>query len=68
MASGRPFVLASAPVDSLDEAIRLCLAAGGEYTAGDAADKLNSSVIGADEAWIGPAVTSFSRPSSSIPL
>ena len=47
----QPFLLASAPVDSLDACIRLCLAAGGEYTAGDAQDKLNSSVIGADEAW-----------------
>ena len=47
----RPFLLASAPCDSLDACISACLAAGGEYTAGDAEDKLNSRVIGAEEAW-----------------
>ena len=36
--SKRPFVLASAPVESLDAAIELCLQAGGEYSAGDAAE------------------------------
>jgi hypothetical protein len=51
MASSRPFLLASAPLESLDQATQLCLAAGGEYTAGDAQDKLNSSVIGEGEAW-----------------
>jgi hypothetical protein len=42
----RPFLLASAPVESLDRAIPRCLAWGGRYSAGDATDKLNSSVIG----------------------
>jgi hypothetical protein len=42
----RPFLLASAPVELLDRAIPRCLAWGGDYSAGDATDKLNSSVIG----------------------
>jgi hypothetical protein len=51
LAMKRPFILASAPVDALEDCIRLCLAAGGEYTAGDAQDKLNSCVIGVEEEW-----------------
>ena len=45
------FILASAPVECLDDAIPLTLRYGGEYTAGDAQDQLNARVIGADEAW-----------------
>ena len=58
------FILASAPVDCLEQAIALTDRYGGEllapvpprshrscYTAGDAQDRLNSRVIERDEAW-----------------
>jgi hypothetical protein len=45
------FIVASAPVECLDQVIALVNQHGGEYTAGDAQDRLNSRVIDRDEAW-----------------
>eukprot|EP01050_Picozoa_sp_SAG11_P058528 SAG11_NODE_37447_length_256_cov_93.031847_1_plen_73_part_10 len=52
MAASRPFFLASGPVDSLEKCIQLSLNYGGEYSAGDATDKLNLDILDpANEAW-----------------
>jgi len=48
----RPVFLASAPVDGLDECIELSLKYGGEYSAGDATDKLDCDILDhANDTW-----------------
>eukprot|EP01050_Picozoa_sp_SAG11_P037746 SAG11_NODE_15046_length_590_cov_3.107943_1_plen_91_part_10 len=52
MAASRPFFLASALVDSLEKCIQLSLEYGGEYSAGDATDKLNLDILDpANDTW-----------------
>ena len=47
-----PFFLASAPVECIEQAIQTSLDFGGEYSAGDAADKLNRDILDpANETW-----------------
>eukprot|EP01050_Picozoa_sp_SAG11_P024339 SAG11_NODE_5153_length_1645_cov_68.153299_1_plen_144_part_00 len=47
-----PFFLASCPVRYIDQAIVSSLKFGGEYSAGDATDKLNKDILDpANEAW-----------------
>ena len=40
-----PFFLASGPVGILEQAIQVTLLHGGEYSAGDAQDKLNKDIL-----------------------
>jgi hypothetical protein len=48
----RPFFLGSAPVDGLEECIELSLRYGGEYSAGDATDKLDRDILDhANDTW-----------------
>eukprot|EP01050_Picozoa_sp_SAG11_P014944 SAG11_NODE_1890_length_4110_cov_3.484418_2_plen_1196_part_00 len=49
----RSFILASAPVESLEKGFALAAQFGGEYTAGSAQDKLNSRVTDWRAAWEG---------------
>ena len=47
-----PVLLASAPLHCLERAIQLTLQCGGEYSAGDAEDKLNADILDPrNEAW-----------------
>jgi hypothetical protein len=47
----RPFFLASAPVNELNNAIKMVVAAGGSYSAGDANDMLNKGLKKSHEQW-----------------
>ena len=49
-----PFFLASGPVGILEQAIQVTLLHGGEYSAGDAQDKLNKDILDPSPAEYSP--------------